>query len=432
MRLRILLINPWIYDFAAYNLWAKPVGLLKVAEYLSAFDAELFLIDCTDSFDARRFGTGRFRAQEVEKPLVLRRIPRIYKRYGISTDEFTEKVKQCMPFDLVLVTTMMGYWYPGVWKAVGMIKDISGDTPVILGGIYATLYHSHALETSGADFIYRGRVSSSLNFALNTFGFRLKRKRDAVPYYELGLYDTPSFGTLLTSTGCPFCCTYCASGLLGGQFSRRAPEHVIEEIKELHRRGVRDFAFYDDALLVDADEHIKPILRTVIDEMPGTRFHTPNGLHARLVDEELAQLMKQSGFETVRLSLETVDATRQGKTGNKVSNEDIRIAVRHLRRHGFKKDEIGVYLMYGLPGQDIEEVKQGVEFLKLLGVRIHLTEFSPIRGTRAWDELVNDGIIDDTMDPLLTNNTVFSYLFSTYDEKELRELKRTVKEYNAA
>lgn len=30
MKLRILLINPWMYDFAAVNLCSKPIGLLKV------------------------------------------------------------------------------------------------------------------------------------------------------------------------------------------------------------------------------------------------------------------------------------------------------------------------------------------------------------------------------------------------------------------
>ena len=27
-RPRILLVNPWIHDFAAYDLWAKPLGLM--------------------------------------------------------------------------------------------------------------------------------------------------------------------------------------------------------------------------------------------------------------------------------------------------------------------------------------------------------------------------------------------------------------------
>ena len=32
----ILLINPWIHDFAAYDFWAKPMGLLIIAGLLKA------------------------------------------------------------------------------------------------------------------------------------------------------------------------------------------------------------------------------------------------------------------------------------------------------------------------------------------------------------------------------------------------------------
>jgi len=49
VKLRILLINPWIYDFAATNLWSSPLGILKVAECLSLYDVEFVFIDCTDS-----------------------------------------------------------------------------------------------------------------------------------------------------------------------------------------------------------------------------------------------------------------------------------------------------------------------------------------------------------------------------------------------
>jgi hypothetical protein len=37
------------------------------------------------------------------------------------------------------------------------------------------------------------------------------------------------------------------------------------------------------------------------------RFHCPNGIHARFIDDELAYLMKKSGFITLRLGLETID-----------------------------------------------------------------------------------------------------------------------------
>ena len=33
MKPRILLVNPPIYDFSAYDFWLKPYGLLRVAGY---------------------------------------------------------------------------------------------------------------------------------------------------------------------------------------------------------------------------------------------------------------------------------------------------------------------------------------------------------------------------------------------------------------
>ncbi|BCB96229.1 B12-binding domain-containing radical SAM protein [Dissulfurispira thermophila] len=432
MKLNVLLINPWIYDFAAYNMWSRPLGLLKVAEHLSQFDVEVKLIDCTDSFTIKKYGSGKFKAEIIEKPELLKDIPLFYKRYGISIDEFVNRIKLSTPFDIVVITSIMGYWYPGIQKAIEIIRDIAGDVPIILGGIYATIYHEHAVNNSNADFIYKGHMNESFNFALYTFGFKLKKKREQIPYYKLGLYREYPFAPLLTATGCPFRCSYCASNLLYGKYQRHSVESVLKDITELYSIGVRDFAFYDDALLFDADNHIKPILKEIIKSGLDIRLHTPNGLHARFLDEELAALMKRAGFKTIRLSLETINADRQDKTGGKVSNEDLKKAVKFLKQQGFTKQDIGVYLMYGLPGQELEEVRAGAELLKTLDVKINLTEFSPIKGTEAFEELVNRGIINNDIDPLLTNNTVFSYLYSNYDMDELRNIKLDVKQYNSA
>ena len=34
---KILLVNPWIYDFAAYDMWAKPLGLLYIGSLLRSY-----------------------------------------------------------------------------------------------------------------------------------------------------------------------------------------------------------------------------------------------------------------------------------------------------------------------------------------------------------------------------------------------------------
>ncbi|MDH4231079.1 MAG: radical SAM protein, partial [Nitrospirota bacterium] len=330
------------------------------------------------------------------------------------------------------ITSIMPWWYPGIQKAIECIRDVSKNTPIILGGIYATLWHSHASETSGADFIFRGQVSKDVSFAFNTFGFRLKRKREQeVPFYRLGLYQTFSAAPVLTSTGCPFNCDYCGSGLLNSGFVRRDVESIMHDISEFHNLGVRDVAFYDDALLVDPGSHIKVMLKEITDRRMDMRFHCPNGLHARFIDDVLAKLMKEAGFRTLRLGLETVNSERQKETGGKVSSEDLIRAVGALKKNGFTKDDIGVYLMYGLPGQEFDEIREGVEFLKSLDVKINLTEFSPVPGTKCWTDLINSRTIREDMDPLLTNNSVFSSIYSGYDPEDLKRLKLHVKEYNS-
>ncbi len=50
---QILLINPWITDFAAYDLWMKPLGLLYIAGLLKGYGFQVTLIDCLN-FNIRK------------------------------------------------------------------------------------------------------------------------------------------------------------------------------------------------------------------------------------------------------------------------------------------------------------------------------------------------------------------------------------------
>jgi len=48
MKPSLILVNPWIYDFAAYDLWSKPLGLLYLAGFLREYGFRIHLIDCLD------------------------------------------------------------------------------------------------------------------------------------------------------------------------------------------------------------------------------------------------------------------------------------------------------------------------------------------------------------------------------------------------
>jgi hypothetical protein len=187
MKLKVLLINPWIYDFAAAHFWSMPLGLFRVAECLSRFDIDLTIIDCTDINWRAAAGRGKYPKEIVAKPESIRSVPRRFGRYGISIDDFKDALVRSAPFDMVFVTSIMSYWYPGVQKTIEVVRDFHREVPIVLGGIYATLWERHASETSGADFIYLGPVDEDISFVFTTFGYKLRKTRVETPYYKLNI-----------------------------------------------------------------------------------------------------------------------------------------------------------------------------------------------------------------------------------------------------
>lgn len=430
MNLKVLFINPWIYDFTAYNLWAMPLGLLKTAEYLSQYNVDLQFIDCLKINKMRHYNTGKYLCRIIQTPSIIKHSKRRFKAYGISEDEFITKLRALMPVDVILITTIMSYWYLGAKRVIEIIKSICGKVPIILGGIYATIYPQHAINHCNPTAVCQGKSEDSLKSILESLGFKLTKIKHQIPYYRLNLYPATNYSAIITSYGCPFRCIYCASYLLNEVFTQRQIDDVLKDIIDLYNQGVRDFAFYDDALLYNSDNHIKPILRYIAQKDLNANLHTPNGLHCRYIDDEMAYLFKASGFKTIRLGYETHNKKRQSDTGGKTTDDDLLMSIKNLKRYGFGKKEIGVYLMYGLPEQDINEVREGIDFLKSLDVQIKLTEFSPVKGTEAWKILVDTGIIDNELDPLLTNNSIFSERYGNFDFNEITTLKGLLRQYH--
>ncbi|OQX65943.1 MAG: hypothetical protein B5M55_02110 [Desulfococcus sp. 4484_242] len=164
MKPSLILINPWITDFAAYDLWSKPVGLLYLAAHLRKRGCSVHLIDCLDVHHPlmkekgplplpkrRSYGTGKFWREKVSKPPPLKDIPRPYSRYGLWPKIVEQELAEIDSPSAILVTSLMTYWYPGVQEVIRLAKKIHPGVPVILGGIYARLCSEHAAIHSGAD-----------------------------------------------------------------------------------------------------------------------------------------------------------------------------------------------------------------------------------------------------------------------------------------
>lgn len=431
----ILLLNPWIYDFAAYDFWARPIGLLYLASILKSQGYKVSYIDCLDRFHpglprrlpVREFGRGPYLKVPVNKPEGLRDIPRRYSRYGIPESLLRMELNRIPKAEAVLVTSLMTYWYPGVFEVIRIVRQMIKEAPIILGGIYATLCHEHALKNSGADYVISGQGERAIIALLNSlFGRQVSplfqaecpgpapffpEDPDSYPYPAFELQTRIPYVPIETGRGCPFRCAYCASSVLNPKLLRRSPKNVVNEIEYWHKRyGVLDFPFYDDALLIDPEHHIVPILEDVLARGLKVRFHTPNALHIRNFSHELALLMFRAGFKTVRLGLETAVFGGDRKIDNKVDREEFEKAVRYLKEAGFSGKQIGAYLLFGLPGQDYRLLELSIRMVRSLGIQPILAQYSPIPRTPLWDEAVRVSAYDLSADPIFHNNSIFPCL----------------------
>ncbi len=432
MKKRVLLVNPWIEDFSAFDQWIKPIPLLKIARWLKEYGYEVYFVDCLDRSiwggKAKKFNSGKFRSEEIKKPEVLSFIPRKYKRFGGSPDE-CRKIFEKMPApDFIFSGIPITYWYIGLCRITSILREIFPSAKIVLGGNYVTLLPQHARQKCHVDFIIRSWNYPDLENKLKKllgedFNGDLFHTIPDLSFYP----EENKTSAILTTQGCPFKCTYCAVPILYKGITRRKIYNVVDEILYLQKQGIEDVAFFDDALLVNEKHYFKNILKKILKFDLSIRFHLPNAIHARYVDKELAQMMFDANFKTIRLGLESASPAFQAQTGNKVEINHFIKAVENLFNGGFSGEDVGAYVMFGAPGTNNEEVKNTIEFVHSLGVKVFLVTYSPVPGTpdffnyaKTFPEVLNE--------PLLHNKVVVMYLRSGYDvlKKFTDSLNKTI------
>jgi radical SAM superfamily enzyme YgiQ (UPF0313 family) len=448
----VLLINPWITDFAAHDLWAKPLGLLFLASLLREGGCGTTFIDCLDRHDPftnshpgvlpgrdRKFGTGKYPRMRIAKPEPYAGFPRHFHRHGIHPESFRQKLSEIERPDMVWVTSVMTYWYPGVSEAIRLVREVFPGVPVWLGGIYARLCPSHAARWSGADRVVTedlARIPDMIGALTGFFPSNGPVWGDfnswPLPALDL-LKPAPDYAPLLTGVGCPYRCPYCASARLQPKRAKLDAKRIMEQIAwGRDVLGVRDFAFYDDALLLDAEKTLRPVLEKIAGQGPKIRFHVPNALHVRALSRQWCDLLYAAGFRTIRLGLETALDGRSLEWGGKVDAEMYLEAVCNLFEAGFSREDVGTYLLCGLPGQTVEEVAQSISFVHQSGAQPLVAEFSPIPGTLMWDKAAAVSTFDIGAEPLYHNNTFFACRRPDFSYADMVALKRLQRDGESA
>ena len=343
--------------------------------------------------------------------------------------------------DLVGITTTTST----VTDAYRFAEDVRAHgVPVVMGGSHVTFMADEALEH--ADYVGRGEGGEQLMLELiealrgerameSIEGLSFRRDGETVhnasrgfcsvledlPFPDLSLihgHENLHTTPMMTSWGCPFNCQFCSvTALFGRKYRYRSADSVLAELREKRPRKV---FFYDDNLAANR-RRLKELLRRMIAE----DVVTPWSAQVRVdvaKDEELLELMRDSGCVMVYLGLESVNQETLDSYDKHQTVQDIVDGVRALHRYGIMSH--GMFVV-GADSDTRQTIQDTVDFAKKNGIdTIMLSALTPLPGTTTFRELDEQGrIFDKRWEYYDSHHVVFHPAAMSAHELQLEALK---------
>lgn len=232
---------------------------------------------------------------------------------------------------------------PLAYKALNEFKETIPQATLIAGGSHPSIMFEEVFSNSPVDFVFRGECEDSFPFFIEHFingtqeyfgtpglvykqGSELKlnplnpfeKDLDSFPWPSWEIVDFwkypgmpyrksyPYLGVVV-SRGCPFKCTFCSEPIwkIFGKpsFRARSVENILEEIVYLYNRGVRELRLWCEELNTRSN-WTKDLMRGIIGLKYKDLFLNFN-IRGDVMDEELADLMKEAGTWMVSIGIES-------------------------------------------------------------------------------------------------------------------------------
>jgi magnesium-protoporphyrin IX monomethyl ester (oxidative) cyclase len=323
---------------------------------------------------------------------------------------------------MVGINCLTAYYYEVIQLSRALKEK---GIPCVIGGSHPTVLPYQTLVNSGADYVLCGEAETALPGLIeHHFVFDNNRIRgvysrenlrgdhediqkaevvenlDEIPFPDWEQMDPRTYpkaphgaivknfpiGSITTTRGCPYGCTFCASPKLYDRRIRyRSPANVVEEIEYLVKRfGVREIHFEDDNLTLRRD-HIEAICYLILERDLKISWACPNGVRADQVDENLLHLMKKSGCYYLAFGVESADPTILRKANKGETLEQMTRAIEGAHRMGISCQ--GTFV-FALPGETQETIRRTINFAKKSKLaRAQFLILDVLPGSELWDTL---------------------------------------------
>jgi anaerobic magnesium-protoporphyrin IX monomethyl ester cyclase len=164
---------------------------------------------------------------------------------------------------------------------------------------------------------------------------------------------------LRTSISCPFSCSFCGFPEHAGEYQTVNPQKIEEELNQLSAIGtVKSIHFIDDTFNVPISR-FKEILRMMIKNRYPFKWHSY--FRCQYADEEMVELMKESGCEGVFLGIESGNNTILENMNKTADIDKYQKGIECLHKHNIIT--FGNFII-GFPGETQETVNDTIAFIE--------------------------------------------------------------------
>jgi len=353
------------------------------------------------------------------------------------------KVLEFKP-DIVAFSCLTTAHFPFMRKASVLVKNLSLNIKIILGGVHATLFAKDILENCPEfDFLILGegetQIASLVDAIENKTLVNLENIQslawrtasdkivinarenyienlDSIPMPAWDLIDFNDYYTdhsnwfnpkehnikisipILATRSCPYDCNFCsAHKTMGRGFRKRSAKEVVNEMEfHVDNYGHRYFGFADDNLTLQKS-YLLELCKEINKRKLDIQFESFNGYNLPSLDEEMVEALADAGCIYSILPIEHGSEWMRNKIiGKRLPNKQIFKVMKLYKKY---KIQTRAMFIMGFPEDTAETLNETKKMIiDLEPDMADVFTLIPFPGTKVFRQVVDEKLLLINMD----------------------------------
>lgn len=342
---------------------------------------------------------------------------------GFYQKEIFKFIKNYQPD--VIGFTSITQEFPTAVRLAKKIRKIFPRLKIFIGGPHASAVPREVLKTNVFDFVIIGEGEITIlklikelkkpspNFTkIKGIGFKKGKKIslapsrarikniDKIPFparhlmpplkaYKptSGAYKNLPIGTIITSRGCPFKCTFCDRNIFGNITRLRSPKNTVDEMEILVKKyKAKEIRVWDDTFNIKPERVIQ-ICKLILKRK--LSFTWTCLCRVNFINKKMLSFMKKAGCWQISYGIESGNQEILNRIQKAATLSMTRKAVSQTKKAGI---EVKGFFIIGLPDDTPKTIQQTINFAKSLPLDI--AAFSiliPFPGTKIYKDALKTG-----------------------------------------